>query len=199
MLKSKLSAVSYVGGVNIFDADGKLINGSAEWPAPPVTIADRSYFRTFLSDPQSPELLIEPVHSRVTGVWTTVFARKITGPNGEFLGVIGRGIEPANFEKFFASLALGDDALISMFFRDGTMLALYPHNRIDDRTKFLQRPVLPEVLSNADHGTMHLAGRSSTARIAGSARQLSGFPIVDHRDHHHHRRRWPIGASKRNT
>ena len=72
-------------------------------------------------------MMVEPVHSRITGVWTTVIARKVTGPHGEFLGVIGRGIEPANFEKFFASLALGDDAAISMLHRDGTLLARYPH------------------------------------------------------------------------
>ena len=48
-------------------------------------------------------MLVEPVYSRITGAWTTVIARKVTGPNGEFLGAIGRGIEPANFEKFFAS------------------------------------------------------------------------------------------------
>src|ERR1700682_4125887 len=34
MLKSKLSASTYVGGVNIFDADGALINASLVWPAP---------------------------------------------------------------------------------------------------------------------------------------------------------------------
>ena len=60
--------------------------------------------------------------------WTTVIGRKITGPHGEFFGAIGRGIEPAHFEKFFASLALGDDAAISMVHRDGTLLARYPHN-----------------------------------------------------------------------
>ena len=57
-------------------------------------------------------MLIEPVYSRITGVWTTVIARKVTGPNGEFLGAIGRGIEPANFEKFFATVALGKGAAV---------------------------------------------------------------------------------------
>ena len=52
-------------------------------------------------------MVVEPVYSRITGAWTTVIARKITGPKGEFLGAIGRGIEPANFEKFFATVALG--------------------------------------------------------------------------------------------
>ena len=102
MLKSKIDALSYVGGVNIFDADGNLINASAVWPAPPVNSADRAFFRTFKSNPQSPEMLVEPVYSRVTGAWTTVIARKVTGPKGEFVGVIGRGIEPVNFEKFLS-------------------------------------------------------------------------------------------------
>ena len=34
MLKSKIEALSYVGGVNIFDADGNLINASVAWPVP---------------------------------------------------------------------------------------------------------------------------------------------------------------------
>src|ERR1700685_4338627 len=42
MLSSKLSAMSYVGGVNVFDADGMLINSSSAWPVPSVSVADRS-------------------------------------------------------------------------------------------------------------------------------------------------------------
>ncbi len=110
MLKSKMDALSYVGGINVFDADGNLINASAAWPAPTVNSADRAYFRTFKSSPHSPEMLVEPVYSRITGAWTTVIARKITGPKGDFLGAIGRGIEPVNFEKFFATGGSSDPA-----------------------------------------------------------------------------------------
>jgi hypothetical protein len=99
MLKSKMSALSYVGGVVLFDADGRLINASAAWPVPPVSVADRPYFKTFKSDPNSPDMLLEPVFSRITGVWTTVIARKVKAANGEFLGAVGRGIEAANFES----------------------------------------------------------------------------------------------------
>src|ERR1700733_13563451 len=83
LLQSKMSALSYVGGITVFDADGQLINSSMAWPAPPLNMADRPYFKTFKNDPRSPDMLIQPVHSRVTGVWTTVIALKMTGPNGE--------------------------------------------------------------------------------------------------------------------
>jgi diguanylate cyclase (GGDEF)-like protein len=178
MLKAKLSAQSYVGGITIFDADGKLINGSAAWPPPDVSVANRPYFKAFKSNPDSPDLLIEPVTSRINGVWTIILARKITGPNGEFLGAIGRGIEPAHFEKFFASLALGDDAIISMFHRDGTLLALYPHNDSMIGKNFAKGPFFQKILSEADYGTLRLTGPIDGRERLGSARQLKGFPIV---------------------
>jgi diguanylate cyclase (GGDEF)-like protein len=177
MLKAKISAMSYVGGINLFDSAGKLINTSEAWPPPPVNVADRDYFKRF-QNPNSPTVLVEPVHSRVTGVWTTVIARKILGPQGEFLGVIGRGIEPAHFEKFFASVALGEDAAISMFQRDGTLLARYPH--VDDLIgrNFITSPLFEHVLSKADHGTMRISSPVDRQDRLGSARELNQFPIV---------------------
>ena len=177
MLKAKIGALSYVGGINLFDSDGTLINSANAWPVPAVSIADRSFFKTFKSDPRSPSLLVEPVYSRITGLWTTVLARKMTGPNGEFLGTSGRGIEPANFEKFFASLALGDDAAISMYHRDGTLLARYPHVDTMIGMNFSTGPVHQQVLSKSDHGTIRITSPIDGQKRLASARILSHFPI----------------------
>ncbi|GLR88161.1 bifunctional diguanylate cyclase/phosphodiesterase [Bradyrhizobium iriomotense] len=178
LLRSKMEALSYVGGVNIFDADGELINSSLTWPAPKVNVADRAYFRTFKSDPRSPDVLVQAVHSRVSGMWTILILRRVTGPNGEFLGLVGRGIEPASFEKFFASVALGDDATISMLHSDGTLLARFPH--LDDMIgrNFKTGPDAQRRLFEVDH----LAGRF-TSPIDGDDRLVSShalphFPIV---------------------
>ncbi|MBR0700566.1 EAL domain-containing protein [Bradyrhizobium diazoefficiens] len=178
MLRSKIEALPYIGGVNIIDADGNLINSSTAWPVPKVNMADRAYFRTFKYDPNSPEVLIEPLHSRISGAWTVLIVRKIVGPNGEFLGVVGRGIEPANFEKFFATVALGESATISMLHRDGTLLARYPHSgelmgRNFKTGSFEQQRVF---------GLDHFAGRF-TSPIDGedrliSSRALPHFPIL---------------------
>jgi diguanylate cyclase (GGDEF)-like protein len=102
----------------------------------------------------------------------------VTGPNGEFLGAVGRGIEPANFEKFFASLALGDDAVISMFHRDGTMLARYPHVESMIGGNFLKAPLFQNVLSKAGQGTLRLTGPVDGKDRLGSVRLLNKFPIV---------------------
>jgi diguanylate cyclase (GGDEF)-like protein/PAS domain S-box-containing protein len=178
MLKSKMSAVSYVGGINVFNADGVLINATAGWPAPAVNIADRPYFKAFKSDPQSPKMLIEPVYSRITGVWTTVIARKVTGPNGEFLGAIGRGIEPANFEKFFATVALGKGAAISMHHRDGTLLARYPHVQELIGKNFKTGPAdQQQVFERAQSASRLTSPIDGQDRLI-SSRALTNFPIV---------------------
>jgi diguanylate cyclase (GGDEF)-like protein len=179
MLKAKLSALSYVGAVNVFDSDGKLINASGVWPVPDVSVADRAYFKVFLSGPQSPTVLIEPVYSRVTGAWTTIIARKVTGTDGEFLGSISRGVEPAHFEKFFASLALGDGAAISMFDRQGTLLARYPHNEAMIGRSFKGGALLELVGSpQTDHGTVRLKSPVDGEERVGAVRRLRNFPII---------------------
>src|SRR3954470_20364097 len=126
--RAKLNPLPYVGPLNLFDSDGWLINSSDVWPPPRVSVADRAYFRTFTSGTDPATTILEPVVSRVTGAWTAIFARKLVGANGEFIGTLSRGVEPSHFESFFASLALGPDATISMIHRDGTVLARYPRD-----------------------------------------------------------------------
>ncbi|KRR11459.1 diguanylate cyclase [Bradyrhizobium jicamae] len=178
MLKSKIDAVSYVGGLNIFDADGNLINASVAWPAPSVNSADRAFFRAFKSSPQSPDMLMEPVYSRVTGVWTTVIARKVTGPKGEFLGVIGRGIEPVNFERFFATVTLGPGASITMFHRDGTLLARYPHVADMIGQNLKTGPAAQRQIFELPRSTSRLTSPIDGEDRLISSRALTNFPIV---------------------
>ena len=178
MLKTKISALSYVGGLNLFDFDGKLINSSGPWPMPAVNVADRAYFKEFKSNPRSAAVFVDSVHSRITGAWTIVLARKVVGPNGEFLGAVGRGIEPAYFEKFFASLALGEDGAITMFHRDGTLLARHPHIEALIGHNFTAGPLFQNVLSKADHGTTRLHSLIDDQDRLASVQSLEHFPIA---------------------
>ncbi|WP_027545827.1 EAL domain-containing protein [Bradyrhizobium sp. WSM2254] len=178
LLRSKIEALPYMGGVNVIDAEGNLINSSTAWPAPKVNVADRAYFRTFRYAPDAPDVLIEPVHSRISGAWTIVIVRKIVGPNGEFMGVVGRGIEPANFEKFFESVVLGEGATISMLHRDGTLLARYPHSGELMGRNFRNGPFAQQRVFSLDH----FAGRFISP-VDGEDRMISShalphFPIL---------------------
>ncbi|HZE52959.1 MAG TPA: EAL domain-containing protein [Bradyrhizobium sp.] len=178
MLKSKTSASSYIGDVNIFDSDGKLINSSGGGPLPAGSIADRAYFKAFKSNPALTGFSVEPARALFTGGWTTVFARRLSGPDGVFLGVLSRRVDPANFEKFFASVVLGKDAAISMLHRDGTMLARHPHVESMIGQNFKSGPLLKKVLNGGGHQTRRLQSPIDGQERLGSAGELSHAPIV---------------------
>jgi diguanylate cyclase (GGDEF)-like protein len=175
-LEAVVGATVDISGINVFDARGQLINSSRSWPVPDVNITDRGYFRQFASDKFAPAVLLEAVNSRFTGGWTTVIARKVVGPAGQLLGVVTRGISPANLERFFESLKLGDGSSISLSHRDGTLLARYPHIEKMIGQNFSTAPV-QQVLSRADSGTIRLISPIDGEDRLASTRALSEFPL----------------------
>jgi diguanylate cyclase (GGDEF)-like protein len=175
-LQRAIGGARDVSGINIFDANGQLINSSRTWPVPDINIADRAYFRQWKDDSQSSAIAIAPIQSRFTGERSTVFARKIVGPTGQFLGVIARGISPADFEKFFESVALGEGAAITMMDRNGTMLARYPHVEARIGQNFSTAPIL-QTLTTADHGTVRQISPVDHEDRLASGRRLNNFPL----------------------
>ena len=178
MLRTRLAALPHVGAFNLWNANGWLINSSEMWPVPDASIANRRYYQDFISGQPTPDLIVEPVVSKVTKVWTTVFARKIIGRNGEIIGIASRGVEPRHFEAFVGSLALDSGTAISMIHRDGTIIARYPQ---DDsvighnvgNTSAFQRALAVDG---------DISGRFTSARLSqdkvGAVKPLTHFPIL---------------------
>jgi diguanylate cyclase (GGDEF)-like protein/PAS domain S-box-containing protein len=178
ILRSKTSGLSYLGDISILDSKGDLINWSRPLPAPPLSIADRAYFKSFKSDPQSDAMLAEAVRSHLNGNLNTVIAHRLNGENGVFLGVMTRRIDPTNYEKFFASVAIGMDAAISMFHADGTLLARYPHIDQMIGQKFPTAPLLQRIQSQGGLQTLRVQSPVDQMDRLGSAARLTHFPIV---------------------
>jgi diguanylate cyclase (GGDEF)-like protein/PAS domain S-box-containing protein len=177
MLRSKTSVSSYIGSVNIFDADGQLINSMDNWPLSPIDISDRDYFKTFKSDPQV-MVLTAPILSVFTGRWTTVIAHRLSGPNGVFLGVMARRVDPMAYEKFFEALTLGNGAAIAMFHTDGTLLARFPHVEAMIGRKFSAAPVLQDLIAKGGRQTLRVRSPIDGQDRLGAAAVLSRFPIA---------------------
>jgi diguanylate cyclase (GGDEF)-like protein/PAS domain S-box-containing protein len=176
VLQTLVSGVSDNAGINIYDANGQLINSSLFWPIPAISVADRAYFRKLRTDPRSPPVIIEALRSRFSGGWTTVIVRKVAGPDGTFLGAVSRGMPPAGFEAFFESLALGEGAAISMLHRDGTLLARYPHVEPMIGRNFSSSPI-QKILETANHGTVRAVSPVDGEERLASTHALSNFPL----------------------
>jgi len=176
LMKAKVSAPSEIAGVNVYDAGGALIGSSEVAVVPAVNIADRAYFKALKArtEPQQ----IELVRSRFSGGWRTVIARRVVGPNGEFLGVLSRAISPTKFEGYFSAVTLGRGAAISMFHLDGTLLARQPHADTMIGKKLKTAPLLSKVLADGGQQTLRVRSPVDNQDRLGSAATLSRFPIL---------------------
>jgi diguanylate cyclase (GGDEF)-like protein len=178
-LRTKVGAYSDAAGISLFDAEGNLINSSEVWPVPDVNIGDRTYFKTLKSGGESTPIQIELVRGRVfSGGWATIVAQRLTGPNGEFAGIIARSIAPATFEKYLASVVLREGAAISVYRRDGLLLARYPHFEHMIGTRIRDSEIFRYITSSSGRGTVRVTSPIDGQQRLASADALQHFPIA---------------------
>jgi hypothetical protein len=84
----------------IADGKGNIAAASRTWPAPPVNIVDRDYFRFIKQNPDLNEYVSVPTLNRVDGLITVFVARRRRAEKGEFLGVVLAGMKLSDLEEF---------------------------------------------------------------------------------------------------
>ncbi len=176
-LKDRVSALPYIDAFVLTDAEGRLINFSRSWPAPSVKIPDQDPHEEFGADPQLTSLIGKPLRSPVTGSWLVPVARKFTGANGKFLGVVTGVMKLEYFEQLFQTIAHEANDSIALFHRDGTLLVRYPRQEAAVGQSFPQSKFL-KVLATSDYGTGREIGIIDGQERLVSARRLPHYPVA---------------------
>jgi diguanylate cyclase (GGDEF)-like protein/PAS domain S-box-containing protein len=127
LLKDKIVGLPHAGAFTLVNAQGKVFNFSRSWPIPPIDVTDRDFFNVLRQDGGPTTFLSKPVQNRATGTWVVQLARRISGPDGEFIGLVTAAIELDSIEQFFAGVALGPDSSIGLLRDSGELLARHPH------------------------------------------------------------------------
>lgn len=125
-LQERITGIPQLDAVVVVNREGKVINFSRAWPIPEIDNADRDYFRVLREDPNSKSFISQPVKNRGSGTWSIFLARRVSGANGEFLGLILGTIELRYFEDFYRAISLGEGSSIAIQRLDGVMLARFP-------------------------------------------------------------------------
>ncbi|MCO6415046.1 EAL domain-containing protein [Siccirubricoccus sp. KC 17139] len=130
-LRARAAALPQLRSVFLTDASGQVLSSTLSWPPPQRSVAERDYFRRLQAGPVFDRTVSAPLRNGITGDWNLVLARRLVAADGSFLGLIGVSVRLDYFEDFFRRLALGPGNSISLFRRDGTLLARYP--RLEDK------------------------------------------------------------------
>src|SRR5262249_10921600 len=100
ILRNRIAEAPQVRGVIVTGPDGVIRHGSQANGVLPIDISDREHFRA-LREPILGPYIGSPIQTRVDGRWVFTVSRRLSGPNGEFAGIVGAGVDPDYFAKLY--------------------------------------------------------------------------------------------------
>ncbi len=125
-LLEQLSRLPQAFNIAIADARGQVTVTTAAWPTPKINVADRDYFRDARTRTDGRISTSVPIHNRIDGQRTIVFARRLESLAGEFVGIIYCSVNTAYFENIYGSIQSVHSHRFTLRKWDGTILASHP-------------------------------------------------------------------------
>ena len=126
-MRDTIHGVQQADVATIVDADGDVINFTRAHPAPAINLADRDYFHEHLKQPRLGVYFSKPVRNKGNGQWTFYMSRRLNGAHGEFIGLALVGLSSTFLSQSYQKINLGGDASVTLYRRDFTLLARWPH------------------------------------------------------------------------
>ena len=178
-LRARIAALPQVNAISLIDRWGNLVNFSRYWPIPEVNIADRDYFKLLSTDASLQRMVSQPFKNRGDGAWTIYIARKLTAPNGTFLGLVLGAVELRYFENLYAQIAPNKDDVISVFRTDGTLLVRHPFREDTIGRSFPGAGALRIAATGASAGGLirNVSPIDGLDRIIAT-RAVSNYPLI---------------------
>ncbi|HXZ16238.1 MAG TPA: diguanylate cyclase, partial [Roseiarcus sp.] len=93
-----------------------------------------------------------PFRSRTAGAWQLSVAKRVSAPNGAFVGVVSGVINLASFADLLDRLALGEHASVSVIRDDGEIIACYPAKELALGSEIVHTPVFANLISKKRNG-----------------------------------------------
>lgn len=86
----------------------------------------RDYFKTAQKNPDPEQLFISPPFKSVSGVDVIAVTRVVTGPRGEFSGIVSAALDPKYFSTLLGSVLYAPDMWSGLVHGDGTLYLMNP-------------------------------------------------------------------------
>ena len=164
-----------MAGIRVCDAKGMVLHPGG------VSVADREYFRYLRDHPDTGLFLAKPARSRITGQWVMILTRRISAPDGRFVGVAVGSIAIETLTRQLASVNMGPHGAIVLRDRDLEVVARYPEPQGPGSTVG-QKSFLTEFIAMVRSGvtTGIFTGKSSVDGIVRTYayHQVTGYPLT---------------------
>ena len=180
-LQQRGSMLPQLDAIMVSDANGNLINSSSTTPTsdPPANVAGRDFYKELKANPEQTTFIGDPVQSGIPGKWTLSIARKVVGPDGEFLGIVEVALALSHFEALYRAVAPSAESSVALFREDGRVLARYPEVGVDLRRIYAATEPFRGLKGTSADGLVvrQISPFDRLDRLV-AARRLKHYPIV---------------------
>ena len=118
------ATANHFGAIQVFDAEGRLTVDASTLDPLPENRAGEDYFTVHRDQPDVGLYISRPMLHR--GSYAIVLSRRISGPDGRFLGVVAGSIRFSYFHELFGRLNLSPGDIITVLRRDRTIIMRTP-------------------------------------------------------------------------
>lgn len=132
------ATAKHFGGIQVFDAEGKLTIDAASLDPVPEDRSDEEYFQVHRTNPDVGLYMSRPMLHR--GAYSIVLSRRVSDSDGRFLGVVVGSIRFSYFHGLFGRLSLDPGDTITVLRQDRTIIMRKPFDLEIIGTNLAERP-----------------------------------------------------------
>lgn len=167
LAKTQISELGELDGLYMSDAIGQYFlatNAGAQR----LNNSDRHYFQHHRQNSGSALYIGQPIRGKTTGQWVITLSKGIYD-DGTFQGVALATLSVERFRTFYRSLPLGEQGIVVLAKRDGTILARSQSDAQTYLTNISQSPMLQAINQGTPRGAVTLNA------IVDGVRRVYGF------------------------
>jgi PAS domain S-box-containing protein len=175
-LLERMKNLRQAHAVALVDADGAVLTTSYSTSMPTFAVADRDFFQYLRQNAGSGVFVSEPAPSRATGAMSIFLGRRISGPDGTFLGVVVAAINVEDLLDFYRAISRERPIAVTLLRHDGLLLARHPTIALQHQSMPIASPWSARVAAGG--GTYRSPGYFSGTSAIVSVNPLHDYPLV---------------------
>ncbi|MGL6241619.1 diguanylate cyclase [Pseudomonas sp.] len=178
-LFDRATAAPYKGDILLLDNKGDVIADSASVEPRKGNYADREYFQSHVNNRDPGMFISRPFRSRqAEHEWRISFSRRVSGSQGEFLGVAEAAMRLSYFDQLFNSLSIGRDSSVNLISSDGILLAQEPRLAEELIGKdFSNRPNFQRIVKEGNGSFTSVSSRYKDERLYTFSK-VGNLPLI---------------------
>ena len=177
LLRAESGGMPQLASVSLFDARGRLVNSSDAAAPANLDISFRGYFQRTRDNRTPASFISEPVKFQSTSMAAVLMVRLLEAPDGSFAGLMTGAIPLDYFTNIYRDIYLGPGTAVSLFERDGLLLARYPSLPVVG-TNVADRVSFPQALAHSAAGVVHSTGHILGKPLFIATHALNDLPLA---------------------